>query len=149
MGQTGQVVQSPAGLIDLYPTLTELCGVPQPKNLQGQSLVPMLKDPSAKGRGWALTHVQRRRKGDRFDGYSLRTPRWRYTEWDGGEAGRELYDREKDPLELTNLAGSEEHRETVNELSAKLEAALPQTFPGSGERPKLKAQTWAPNLTDP
>ena len=102
----GAVARAPVGLIDLYPTLAELCGVQTPKNLQGQSLVPMLDDPTVSGRGWTLSQVTRRRhkpKG-RFFGYSLRTPRWRYTEWDQGKRGRELYDHTADPRELTNLA---------------------------------------------
>ena len=53
----GGVAKAPVGLIDLYPTLAELCGVTAPENLQGQSLVPMLKDPAI-GRGWALTQVR-------------------------------------------------------------------------------------------
>ena len=91
----GGVAKDPVGLIDLYPTLAELCGVKSPENLQGQSLVPMLKDPSARGRGWAVTQVSRRAgKGQnkRFYGYSLRTCQWRYTEWAEGKQGRELYD---------------------------------------------------------
>lgn len=154
VSQAGGVSEAPAGLIDLYPTLTELCGIPAPKNLQGQSLVPMLKDPAgAGGRGWSLTQVQRRRTvgGERvrFDGYSLRTPRWRYTEWDGGQAGRELYDRENDPLERTNLAEAPDYRETVERLAGQLAEVLPGTFPASGERPELKPGLWAPNLTNP
>src|SRR5690606_8639841 len=104
--------------VDLYPTLAELAGVKAPGNLQGQSLVPILKDPSAKGRGWALTQVVRGGGGGkakakaakgaggrRFFGYSLRMERWRYTEWDEGVQGVELYDHENDPGELSNLAG--------------------------------------------
>ena len=87
--QPGAVVESPVGLIDVYPTLGELCGVSAPENLQGQSLVPMLKDASVTGRGWALSQVTRGggagAKKPGFFGYSLRTPRWRYTEWDEGE----------------------------------------------------------------
>jgi iduronate 2-sulfatase len=59
VGSQGQVAKSPASLIDLYPTLAELCGVNKPDNLQGQSLVPMLKDAKTTGRGWALTQVTR------------------------------------------------------------------------------------------
>ena len=55
--------------------------------------------------------------GPRFFGYSLRTPRWRYTEWDEGNRGRELYDHDADQRELTNLADKPEHKQPVAELS--------------------------------
>jgi len=152
MGVKGGVANDPVGLIDLYPTLAELCGVKAPKNLQGQSLVPMLKDPRAIGRGWAVTQVSRgrsKRQGGRFYGYSLRTSRWRYTEWAQGEQGRELYDHDADPRELTNLAGNRAHAETIAQLSRQLHEAVRQTFPASGKTPALRPATWAPNLTNP
>lgn len=146
----GGVAKDPVGLIDLYPTLTELCGVKAPENLQGQSLVPMLKDPRATGRGWAVTQVSRRAgKGKRFYGYSLRTRRRRYTEWAEGQQGRELYDHDNDPSELTNLAGDPSHAETVARLSRQLRQAVRQTFPPSGQSPELRPAMWAPNLTNP
>ncbi|UCF14746.1 MAG: sulfatase [Phycisphaerales bacterium] len=148
----GQVANDPVGLIDLYPTLTELCGVKARKNLQGQSLVPMLKDPSATGRGWAITQVTRNRgkkQGGQFFGYSLRTPRWRYTEWADGKQGRELYDHDADPRELNNLAGDTAHAGMIARLSKQLRKAIRQTFPASGETPELRPALWAPNLTNP
>lgn len=146
----GSVVKTPVGLIDLYPTLAVLCGVEAPKNLQGQSLVPMLKNPETIGRGWALTQVTRRPgQGRQFFGYTLRTARWRYTEWDEGREGRELYDHDADPKELTNLAEKPEHAATVAELSAQLRAAVRAGFPPSGERPRAREGLWAPNLTNP
>jgi arylsulfatase A-like enzyme len=145
----GTVARSPVGHIDLYPTLTELCGVKPPDGLQGQSLVPMLKDPSQTGRGWAITQVSRGGANRGFFGYSLRTPRWRYTEWDEGREGRELYDHEADPRELTNLADDSAHAATIRELSEKLHQAIPITFPASGETPPVSEALWAPNLTDP
>ncbi len=156
----GGVAKSPVSHIDLFPTLTELCGVKAPSNIQGQSLVPMLKDPSVVGRGWAITQVTRGAVGPRaaqnpnakdksFFGYSLRTPRWRYTEWDEGNQGRELYDHDKDPLELTNLALKPEHAKTVDELSVQIRSAAKSTFPPSGETPELKTALWAPLLTEP
>jgi iduronate 2-sulfatase len=151
-GVGGGVAKDPVGLIDLYPTLTELCGVKAPKNLQGQSLVPMLKNPSATGRGWAITQVTRNRsakQGGRFFGYSLRTPRWRYTEWADGKLGRELYDHDADPRELTNLADNGAHAETTAQLSRQLRKAVRQTFPTSGKTPQLRPALWAPNLTHP
>lgn len=157
----GSVVKTPVSHLDLYPTLTELAGVKAPSNLQGQSLVPMLKDANATGRGWALTQVMRggigRPKasaptgasGKRIFGYSLRTPRWRYTEWDEGKLGSELYDHENDPKELTNLAAKPEHAKTVAELSQQLRAAAKTTFPADGKTPELSEKAlWAPMLVE-
>lgn len=158
----GGVAKSPMSHVDLYPTLAELCGVKGPANLQGQSLVPILKDPNVKGRGWALTQVMRGggpgrasvttnvgSDGERFFGYSLRTPRWRYTEWDEGKKGRELYDHDADPRELTNLANLPEHAQTVAQLSQQVRAAAKSTFPQSGMTPEIQPGVWAPNLTEP
>ena len=157
----GSVAKSPVGHIDLYPTLTALCGVKAPENLQGQSLVPMLQDPAVKGRGWAITQVVRgggfRRfgaspavgdGGKRFFGYSLRTPRWRYTEWGEGEHGLELYDHDNDPKEITNLASLPAHAATVAELSQQLRAAAKATFPPSGVTPEVKEGVWAPQVVE-
>lgn len=150
VGTTGAVARAPVGLIDLYPTLTELCGVDAPTNLQGQSLVPMLRDPETKGRGWALTQVMRGGGGGRrVFGYSLRTPRWRYTEWDEGNRGRELYDHDSDPKELTNLADAAAHAGTVAQLSAQLRAAAKASYPSDGKIPEVRTNLWAPNLTSP
>lgn len=164
------VAASPVSHLDLFPTLAELAGVQPPANLQGQSLVPLLRDPSAPGRGWALTQVNRggggggAAKGKNkanaavtpsattnrgFSGYSLRTPRWRYTEWDGGKQGRELYDHDADPRELTNLATAPAHAATVATLSSQLQAAVQTTFPPSGKSPELIEGTWAPTLVAP
>ncbi len=159
----GVVAKAPVSHLDLFPTLADLCGVTPPANIQGQSLAPMLEDPSVEGRGWALTQVSRGggraraavttnvgADGRRFFGYSLRTPRWRYTEWDEGGQGRELYDHDNDPKELTNLADRPEHAKTLAELSAKVREATKSTFPASGEMPKLnEGGLWAPLLVDP
>ncbi len=156
------VAGTPVSHVDLYPTLTELCGISAPKNLQGQSLVPILSDANETGRGWALCQVTRgggparatigtdvASNGRRYFGYTLRTDRWRYTQWDKGDRGHELYDHEADPRELTNLADSPQHAEIVKELAAKLRLATESTFPPSGKTPELKPALWAPNLTEP
>ena len=158
----GSVVKTPVSHLDLFPTITELAGVKAPANLQGQSLVPMLKDASVTGRGWALTQVVRGGGikrfgasaatgdgGKGFFGYSLRTPRWRYTEWAEGAQGRELYDHDADPKELTNLAALPEHAKTVEDLSAQVRAAAKTTFPASGKTPEVEPGMWAPLLVDP
>jgi iduronate 2-sulfatase len=158
----GSVAESPVGLIDLYPTLAELAGVKPPAVMQGQSLASILQDATAVGRGWALTQVVRgggfKRFGaspsvgdnvHRFFGYSLRTARWRFTEWDEGREGRELYDHDADPKEAANLATDDGHAAIVAELSAKLHDAVKSTFPADGKTPELHSEMWAPNLTNP
>jgi iduronate 2-sulfatase len=87
----------------------------------------------------------------RFFGYSLRTDRWRYTEWDEGKQGRELYDHETDPEELKNLANDPAHAATVADLSANLRVAAKGTFPPDGVTPEIKSEgaLWPPNLTNP
>lgn len=144
----GSVVETPVSHVDLYPTLLELAGLPVPDRLQGQSLVPMLRDPSHVGRGWALTQVTRGGAENRFMGYSLRTSRWRYTEWDDGKRGQELYDHDTDPGERTNLASDVQHGQTVEHWSSKLREAVRATFPSDGVIPEVRPMNWAPNLTD-
>jgi iduronate 2-sulfatase len=87
--------------------------------------------------------------GPRFFGYSLRTPRWRYTEWDEGRAGRELYDHDHDNRELKNLANDPAQAKTVAELSVQLRTAVKATFPPDGKTPQIQPGLWAPNLTEP
>lgn len=109
----GQSTECPAEMIDFYPTLAELCGLDAPTNLSGVSLKAALNDPSARPRTDALTQ---------YDvGYSLRTERYRYTEWgENGSLGAELYDHETDPEELDNLADSAASETIVNRLSKRL-----------------------------
>lgn len=145
-GAKGQTALAPVGLVDLYPTLAELGGVQSPDNLQGQSLVPMLHEPTARGRGWAITQVGR--SGGIF-GYSLRTARWRYTEWDEGRRGRELYDHDRDPQELTNLVAVGSHAPIIEDLSRTLRRAVKSTFPGSGKAPELGEHPWSPVYPGP
>jgi uncharacterized sulfatase len=112
-------------LLDIYPTLVELCGMPKPKHkLEGKSLAPLLADPESKWDRPAYSQVQR--GTDQKDGHaplmghSVRTERWRYTEWDGGKAGVELYDHENDPQELKNLAGDWRNAGTLAEMKSLL-----------------------------
>ncbi len=149
----GRVANTPAGLIDLYPTLAAMADVPAPENLQGHSLVPILENPDEKGVGWSITQVRRGRgAGARF-GYTIRTERWRYTEWDEGRGGVELYDHENDPTEQTNLAWTPEtaepYRDTIRELADTLHKSIRVTFPEDGESPEIRTRVWPPNLTDP
>jgi iduronate 2-sulfatase len=116
-------------LIDVFPTLAELCGMPVPKNVEGVSLRPLLDDPTKSVKDAAFTQVQGGRgQGVYREGRSIRTDRWRYTEWNASsssEPARELYDHEDDPNEWTNLASDPKHGETVKTLSAQLNATVP------------------------
>ena len=101
----GGVSRATVELLDLYPTLADLAGLKGPENLQGASLRPLLDDPAAAWSRPAFTQTQRGKKnGEWVFGRSVRTDRWRYTEWKDGESGIELYDHGKDPKEYTNLA---------------------------------------------
>jgi choline-sulfatase len=114
---TGRTSITPAEMVDFYPTLAELCGLTAPKYISGVSLVPVLKNPTAKPREAAFTQYG--------SGYSLRTVRYRYTEWgNNGEDGAELYDHENDSDEMVNLADRKQYAETVARLSRQLRARI-------------------------
>ncbi len=104
--------------IDIYPTLAELCGVTPPANLPGRSFAPLLDDPQRKWKEAAYTQAQRGKSA----GYSARTERWRYTEWDDGEKGAELYDHRNDPGEYRNLAEKVEFKSVVAQMKKLLSA---------------------------
>jgi arylsulfatase A-like enzyme len=148
VSKPGTSVSSPVSQVDIAPTAFEWSRASGPKNLQGQSLMPMLRDTTVPGRGWALTQVSRGGQNDPFFGYSLRTARYRYTEWDGGSRGRELYDHDQDPGERTNLAESAAHQSVAQELQTTLRDAVQASFPASGKAPEPKPLTWSPSLTD-
>ena len=100
----GQMSHRIVELLDIYPTLADLCGLKAPKNLAGTSLRPLLDDPQISWSRPAITQTQRGGAKNPVMGYSVRTERWRYTEWDQGSQGMELYDHQQDPQEQQNLA---------------------------------------------
>lgn len=112
----GRTTGSLAELVDLYPTLADLCGLPAPDYLDGTSLRPVLDDPSRSVKSAAFTQVQRRVNRQEFHGYSVRTERWRYTLWDDGRQGEQLYDMQQDPREWRNLAGDPRYASVIAEL---------------------------------
>jgi uncharacterized sulfatase len=100
-------------LVDLYPTLADLCGLPAVNGLEGRSLRPLLDNPRARWEKAAFTQVTRGGQQNRIMGRSVRTERWRYNEWDEGRQGVELYDHDRDPREQRNLANDPKYAETV------------------------------------
>ena len=117
----GKTCNTLSELIDLYPTLTELCGLnnKQPEILQGVSLAPVVKGEKASiDKNVAFTTVGNR-------GASIRTDRWRYNRWgENVEPGNEeLYDHENDPEEFLNLAASPDFEKVMVELRQTFEEA--------------------------
>ena len=93
--------------VDIYPTLADLAALSPPPGLAGRSLRPLLENPDREWDGAAFTQILRpadSRLPEPVMGRSIRTERWRFTEWNGGTAGIELYDHEHDPHEFHNLA---------------------------------------------
>lgn len=117
VNEHNKVVKQPVELLDLYPTLVDLSGHQVPKILDGESLVPFLKNTDDTWEKPAISQVYH---GPNAQGYTIRTTRWRFTEWNGGAAGNELYDHDNDPDEIVNLAN---HPEYLN-IRKKLKAAL-------------------------
>ena len=103
-------------LIDLYPTLADLCDLPLPKGIEGKSLKPLLNNPKAKSDNIAYSVTDYRG----IIGKSVRTDRWHYVEWDEGKQGSMLYEHPKDALELKNLAQNEKYAKVVAEMKTLL-----------------------------
>jgi len=115
----------PVELLDLYPTLIELCGLPEKSRLEGHSLAPQLKNAEAP-RPWpALTTHN-------HDNHAVRDERWRYIRYaDGSE---ELYDERADPNEWVNLARDPRHADAKRALAKWLPKSSAPPVPGSAHR---------------
>ncbi len=116
--------EQPAELLDMYPTLSELCGLTAPKGLEGHTLVPQLNDATAEREWPAITTHN-------HDNHGIRTKDWRYIQYaDGSE---ELYDMKNDPNEWKNLAGASEYMAVI-EQHRKWIPQSRQPVPGSRSR---------------
>jgi arylsulfatase A-like enzyme len=115
VSHAGAQVASPASLMDIYPTLCELAGLPAPGQCEGESLVPQLRDPAAPRAMPAITTQTMGRQS----GHAVRDVRWRYIRYyDGFE---ELYDMDADPGEFTNVASDPANAPVKTRLRAWLE----------------------------
>ncbi len=131
----GKKTNALSELVDLYPTLADLAGLSADlsKKLEGDSLAPIVNDPSASVKEVAFTQHQQPFYGNRSNwkawGYSMRTDRWRYTKWraiDGGQViARELYDHDSDPGETRNVIGDPNLRDTITRLEARFLESIP------------------------
>jgi choline-sulfatase len=123
----GRTASAVVEFVDVYPTLTDACGLPSATGLAGTSLVPLLREPSGSVKPVAISQYPRgagKGAGTPLMGYSIRDDRWRLTVWrqDGSDrvVATELYDEANDPTETRNLAGAPEFKSEIDRLSRHL-----------------------------
>ncbi|MHC4370323.1 MAG: sulfatase, partial [Planctomycetota bacterium] len=129
MKTAGRRTKALTEYVDIYPTLSEACGLELPDHLEGHSMMPLLDDPQRQWKKAAFSQYPR----GKVMGYSMRTKRFRYTEWQDTRTkkamARELYDHETDQDENVNTAADPVYRLDVQRLSKMLKqgwrAALP------------------------
>ncbi len=130
MKTAGRRTKALTEYVDIYPTLSEACGLELPAHLEGRSMMPLLDDP---GRSWKKAAFSQYPRG-KVMGYSMRTERFRYTEWQDTRTNkvmaRELYDHAKDPQENVNAAAEPQYERDVQRLARMLakgwRAAVPK-----------------------
>jgi len=137
MNNHGKKCDNAVSLLDLYPSLVELCGLPKLTRLEGNSIVPLIKKPTAKWDKPLLSNWL-------YKNISVRSNQWRYIQYrDGSE---ELYNHSKDPNEYTNLIGSGKYKKTISKLKKYIpkEVALPAGSKSwSGDEIDLKIKEWS------
>ncbi len=116
----GKVCEKPVQLLDVYPTLVEACGFSVPSDLEGHSLMPLVNDPNT-----AWSHAGLTVKYSGQFGRSIRTDRWRYSDWEDGAAGAVLFDEQNDPHEMENLVADPKYADVLSDLKSRLARELP------------------------
>lgn len=124
--EIGQNIKTEAlvELVDIYPTLCELAGLPMPEHLRGFSFAPLLNNTNLAWKKAAFSQYPR----GQIMGYSIRTERYRFTRWekinDPDEVEAiELYDLHLDPDALVNIADDPENKEIIQQLSSEMNKA--------------------------
>ncbi|HCO68362.1 MAG TPA: iduronate-2-sulfatase [Dysgonomonas sp.] len=129
MKANGQETDNHVEFVDIYPTIAEACGIQTPANVQGVNLKPILEDAAIHWDRPAFTQVQRVKKINDSDhkktffGRTVRYGNLRYTEWDEGREGIELYDYAADPNEFTNFANNKKYKKDQEKLQKMLRAS--------------------------
>ncbi len=109
----GSQCDQPVNLIDLFPTIANIAGLPTSEDLSGKSLLPLVANPTTRWPDHTVTTFGR-------GNHAITTQRWRYIQYFDGSA--ELYDRDSDPNEWNNLISDTKWRSVADELSAKVPA---------------------------
>ncbi|HJN11631.1 MAG: sulfatase [Pirellulaceae bacterium] len=123
--ESGKECREPASLVDIYPTLVELCGLPANRHLEGVSLVPQLKDPATPREQPAITSSY-------FGNHSIRSRDWRLVVYEDGP--EELYDHRNDPDEFNNLAGDPAYKSIRDQLADWIPEDPASEFRAKSER---------------
>lgn len=145
VAKPGTKTRAISELIDVYPTLVDLCGLPVPTGLDGVSLKPVLLNPESSVKSGALTQHPRpaiywrdsqyskTRPEPTVMGYAIHTDRWCYSEWrdfkTGRVVGQELYDDRDDPTETVNLSGTYQGAAVIPELASQLDQLVRSAKP--------------------
>lgn len=135
--QPGTRVHALTEFVDVYPTLCEMAGIDKPKQLEGESLVPFLRDANLAGKPAAFSLYPHEGRM----GYSVRTDRWRFTRWappkrtPDAASELELYDHSQNDVESINVAGDPQYAGVVKQLSAMLDTHEHRTKPERKDKP--------------
>ena len=141
----GQKCEAPVEFVDVFPTLADLCGLPAPKGLDGQSLKPFIENPALAKQKVAISQYPRSASKmglGQLMGYSIRDERYRMTVWEDRTSGKiaatELYDEKNDPAETVSLHDKPESKEIIATLSKFLPPAGSSVTQGSKSKGKPK-----------
>ncbi len=138
--KAGRICRRAAGMLDVYPTLSELCGLPLRKDLEGVSMLSLLKDPLA---SWDRPALTTHLRGN----HALRSERWRYIRYNDGT--EELYDHDQDPMELRNLSGDSQYTQIKADLARWLpKADAPPALGASPEKGNNEAIAYLRELLE-
>jgi iduronate 2-sulfatase len=138
----GQQCSATVEFVDVYPTLAELCGLPNPTGLSGRSLKTFINNPSASSTKVAISQYPKKAPEGQVMGYSIRNDRYRATFYrlrNGSQVvGTELYDEQNDPNETVSLANKPEHKELLETLAKHLPPVGSDAKPEGSEPVKSK-----------
>jgi arylsulfatase A-like enzyme len=134
MAKAGGEIDALVEFVDIYPTLAELAGLPLPAHLEGISFKPLLANPDRPWKTAAFSQYPRKSGKQDLMGYTMRTDRYRYTKWvDRKNHSKvdavELYDRQTDPQENTNIANQPANKEIVAKLDEQWQAGWKAAIP--------------------
>ena len=142
--RTGLKSSALVEFVDVYPTLSDICGLDTPPGVEGISFKPLLTNPNQLWKLAVFSQYPRARSGSRHRGhgeimgYAVRTHRYRYVEWRDWNSkqvvARELYDHDSDPHESRNVAAQARNADAIRELAAMLQSGWESVVPAAAEK---------------